>query len=75
MTSLQERLFAMQDKQYAVFSKKKKERSILATDLGLSLSLICLHVICLLLQTSLPRYSSFQPYFCCQLVLPMNGRD
>ena len=73
MTSLQERLFAMQDKQYAAFSKKKKERSILATDLGLSL--ICLHVICLLLQTSLPRYSSFQPYFCCQLVLPMNGRD
>ena len=40
MTSLQERLFAMQDKQYAAFSKKKKERSILATDLGLSL--ICL---------------------------------
>lgn len=38
MTSLQERLFAMQDKQYAAFSKKKKERSILATDLGL----ICL---------------------------------
>ena len=65
----------MQDKQYAAFSKKKKEQSILATDLGLSLSLICLHVICLLLQTSLPRYSSFQPYFCCQLVLPMNGRD
>ena len=30
----------MQDKQYAAFSKKKKERSILATDLGLSL--ICL---------------------------------
>ena len=40
MTSLQERLFDMQDKQYAAFSKKKKERSILATDLGLSL--ICL---------------------------------
>ena len=40
MTSLQERLFAIQDKQYAAFSKKKKERSILATDLGLSL--ICL---------------------------------
>ncbi len=32
----------MQDKQYAAFSKKKKERSILATDLGISLSLICL---------------------------------
>ena len=30
----------MQDKQYAAFSKKKKEQSILATDLGLSL--ICL---------------------------------
>ena len=28
----------MQDKQYAAFSKKKKEQSILATDLGL----ICL---------------------------------
>ena len=26
----------MQDMQYAAFSKKKKERSILATDLGLS---------------------------------------
>lgn len=33
------------------------------------------HVACLLLQTTLLRYSSFQPYFCCQLVLPMNGRD
>ena len=39
MTLLQERLFAMQDKQYAAFSKKK-ERSSLATDLGLSL--VCL---------------------------------
>lgn len=36
---------------------------------------VAIHVICLLLQTTLLRYSSFQPYSCCQLVLPMNGRD
>ena len=29
----------------------------------------------LLQQTTLLRYSSFLPYSCCQLVLPMNGRD